>query len=262
MIGKKPAMNAPAFGSPAKKRLRSPVDAVEVADDEPGDVVEDVVKAGDDQQPVERAVSEQPEAARGDHRAAELVDRRFEIGEAEAEDDRADQPGDAGDDRDEAAAAEEGEIFRQLDVAEAVVEQARRHAREDAGRHAELGHLLGLPRGRGEVSRRLVGEGGGDVGRHAQQGLGALGDDEEADRSGKPRGAVVFAREADRDADREQHPEVGEDRVAGGGDEGDVEQVGLAEPKQHSGDRKHGDGQHQRPSERLQPLKLDHAFPP
>ena len=61
ITGKKPLMNAPAVGSPAKKRFRSPVAPWIVADDEPGDVVEDVVQAGDDQQPVQHAVDEEAE---------------------------------------------------------------------------------------------------------------------------------------------------------------------------------------------------------
>ncbi len=59
MIGKKPVMKAPAVGSPARKRGMSPVTASPpvvgvLAEDEPRRVVEDVVQAERDQQPVER----------------------------------------------------------------------------------------------------------------------------------------------------------------------------------------------------------------
>jgi len=237
---------------------------VEIADDEPGDVVEDVVQAGDDQQPVENAVDEQADVARFDDPAAELVDPRFEPGKAEPEQDRADQPSPAGDDRHEPPAAEEGEIFGQLDVAEAVVKHARGDARKDAGRDAELVELLNFPGGNREVPRGGIGKPARGVGRDDHQHLGAFGQDEEADGAGKSRRAVILAREADRDADCEQQSEVREDRIAGSGDKRDVEQVGLAEPEQQTGDRKHRDRQHQRPAERLQALhaKLDHHCSP
>jgi hypothetical protein len=37
---------------------------VKIADDEPGDIVDDMVQPGDDQQPVERAIDEQPDRRR------------------------------------------------------------------------------------------------------------------------------------------------------------------------------------------------------
>ena len=47
---------------------------MEIADDEPCDVVENVVQAGDDKEPVEHAVGEETEMAGVDDPAAELVD--------------------------------------------------------------------------------------------------------------------------------------------------------------------------------------------
>ena len=59
----------------------------------------------------------------------------------------------------------------------------------------------------------------GGIRRHDKQRLSAFGEDEEADRARETRGAVIFAREADGDADREQQSEMRKDRVAGRGDE-------------------------------------------
>ena len=67
----------------------------------------------------------------------------------------------------------------------------------------------------------------GDVGRHVDEHLGALRRDEIADHRREARGAVVFARESDRDADGEQQAEVREDRVAGGGDGGESSRSGC-----------------------------------
>ncbi len=59
--------------------------AVEIADDEPGDVVQDVVQAGDDEQPVQHAVDEQSERTGGHHQAAEAIHAGIERAPAEAE---------------------------------------------------------------------------------------------------------------------------------------------------------------------------------
>ena len=92
------------------------------------------------------------------------------------------------------------------------------------------------------------------VRRTRQQRLGALGQHQEADRAGQPGGAMVFPREADRDADREEQSQMRENRIARRGDEGDVEQIGLAEAKQHARDRQHRDRAASAPAERLQPV--------
>ena len=65
--------------------------------------------------------------------------------------------------------------------------------------------------------------------------------------------------DVDGDTDREEQPEVGEDRIAGGGDRRSdrrqerhqSDDVGLSEPEKESGNRKHGDGKHQRAAELL-----------
>jgi hypothetical protein len=222
------------------------------------------MKPGDDQHAVEEAIGEQAEIAGCDDPAAELVDPTFEIRIAKPERHGAHQPGGACCDRHEPSSAEEGEIVGQLDVAEAVVEHARGEAREDSGRDAELVQLLRLPGRDGEIARGLIGESGGRVRRHLKQRLRPFGEDEKADGPSKARSAVVLARQPDGDADSEQEPQMGEDRVTGRGDERDVEQVRLAEPEQQAGNRQHRDRKHQRAAERLELVyaKLDHRMSP
>ena len=50
-----------------------------VPEDEPGNVVDDVVQTGNDQHPIQHAVSEQPEGACMEHRAAERVHPVLEV---------------------------------------------------------------------------------------------------------------------------------------------------------------------------------------
>ena len=84
------------------------------------------------------------------------------------------------------------------------------------------------------------------------QHLGTLRRDQITHHAREPRGAVILARESDGDADREQQAEVREDRIAGGGDRRDIEQIGLAESQQQRGDRQHRDRQHQGAADLLQ----------
>ena len=153
ITGKKPAMNAPALGSPAKNRFRSPVAPLIIAEDEPGDVVEDVVQAGDDQQPVEHAVDEQAESPEPSDGPAQRVHAAARASASQPNTAARAQARDAADDRHEAAAAEEGQVVRQLECREAVVERAADQAGDDADRHAQLGDLLGLERRRRQVDR-------------------------------------------------------------------------------------------------------------
>ena len=108
------------------------------------------------------------------------------------------QPGEPADDRHEAAAAEEREIVRQLDVAVAVVERAGDQPGEDAERaRSSLASSLRARRRRRD--RRAAGEDRRSAsGGTCEQRLGALGGDQEADDAGEARRAVVLAREADR----------------------------------------------------------------
>ena len=69
--------------------------------------------------------------------------------------------------------------------------------------------------------------------------------DQITDTSGQSRCAVVLLRKAHRDAERENQREVGKDRSSGVCEPFDVEQVGLSQTEQKSGNRKHRDRQHQ-----------------
>ena len=70
ITGKKPDMNTPADGIAREEAIQVAGRAVEVAEDEPRHVVQDVVQARHDQHAVEHAVDEEPELARRDHRRA------------------------------------------------------------------------------------------------------------------------------------------------------------------------------------------------
>src|SRR4030095_5520569 len=58
--------------------------AVEVAEQEPGDVVEDMVQPGDQQQAVKYAIEEQPQWSGTHHPATERVDASLEPGKTDA----------------------------------------------------------------------------------------------------------------------------------------------------------------------------------
>jgi hypothetical protein len=179
----------------------------------------------------------------------------LEPGKTKTEDQGAAEAGEAGGDGNEAAAAEKGEIFGQPDRRIAVVERARGEAGEDARRHAELGQLACLEIRNGQFLAGLVGKGGRDFGRDSEQGLRPFDCHQVGDRAGEPGGAVILAGDADADAYREDEAELGEDRAAGRGNEGNVEQVGLTEAQQQAGHRQDGDRQHQRATERLQAVE-------
>src|SRR3546814_11482028 len=76
--------------------------------------------------------------------------------------------------------------------------------------------------------------------------------DKVADDPGERGGAIAVAREADRDADREQDAEILKDRRARRRDEGDVEPVGLSDAQQQAGARPPRERQHQRAAARLE----------
>ena len=88
ITGKKPAMKAPGGRVAGEEAVQVAGGAVIVAEDEPDHVVEDVVQAGDDQQPVEQAVGEQAERPGADDGVAEPVDAPLERRPAEAEHER------------------------------------------------------------------------------------------------------------------------------------------------------------------------------
>src|SRR5688572_9272829 len=189
------------------------------------------MQARDDQDAVQDAVDKQPDLARAEHCAAQAVHALLERRPAPAERTGEHEPGKARDDRDEAPPAEEREIARQAYLGVAVVEEPRDAARDQSRGHRELRH---------------------GAGRDAGQHLGAARRDEIAHDRGEARRAMVLAGDADRDADCEQDPEIGEDRLARGGDGRQVEEIGLSEAQQEAGNRQDCDRQHQSAPELLQ----------
>ena len=109
------------------------------------------MQPGDDEHAVQHAVGEQPDRLGAEHRLAGGVHAALERLPAEAEDQREHQPGEAADDGHEAAAAEERQVARQADVAEAVVGPAGDQPGQQAHGHAELGQFLGAKRRGGQV---------------------------------------------------------------------------------------------------------------
>ncbi|MCY1171994.1 hypothetical protein D9M73_121200 [compost metagenome] len=211
--------------------------AVPVADHEPGDVVEDMVQPRHQQQPVEQAEHEQPRRARAGGGGAERIDAIADRLEAKPDDKREREPGQPADDRHEAAAAEEGEIFGQFDRREAIVEQAADQPRQDPDRHVEPRHDLGFPCRCGEVDRR-AGKACNGFGGDGQQRLARLGRHQEAGDARQTCRTIAIARKAGCDADREQQAEMVEDRLPRRADKGQAagDEIGLAEPHQQAGD--------------------------
>src|SRR5205823_6572694 len=121
-------------------------DAVVIAEQEPGYVVDDVMEPRHDQHAVEHAVGEQAERPGVQHRATEHIHALLEVLPLGAERARQQQSREATRNRHEAPPAEEGEVTRQTDVEEAVVERSGGQTREDARRHTELGELVRLVR--------------------------------------------------------------------------------------------------------------------
>ncbi len=109
-------------------------DAAVVADDEPGQVVQHVMQAGDDQESVKDAVDEEPDLARIEDGPAQRVHAAFERRPTPAEGAGEDETGDASDDRHEPPPAEECEVARQPDFAVAVVQTCRRGSRRGVPR--------------------------------------------------------------------------------------------------------------------------------
>ena len=247
MIGKKPVMKAPAVGSPDEEARdvalhRGPTARGRVlAEEEPGERVEDVVQAERDEEAVEGAVEEPADDLvlgdpLTDARQA-CVERRVD----QREEHREDQRREPGDDRHEAPTAEEGEVGRQRDAVVALPQVGGDEAAEDAAEHAVVDELLVLPFGRrGQHERR--------------DGVAHALEDEVADDGGQGRRPVGLLRHADGDADGEEQPQVGEQRVAAAGEDGGdpvpaqavgAEQVGLAQAQHERRDGQRCDGQHE-----------------
>ncbi|MNE37073.1 hypothetical protein D3C80_1309110 [compost metagenome] len=204
--------------------------AVEIPDDEPGDVVQDVVQAGDDQQPVEQAIDEQAELTRADDRAAEDVDGVVDAGESQTHSGGHDQTRHSGHDRHEATSRKECQIVGQLEGREAVVAGPGDQAGDDADGHAQPRQGLILEGFRG--CRCGVGAQPRDhLGRDRQQDLGRLDRDQETDHARQAGRAIVVPGQTHGDTDGEQQTQIGEDRLTRRRDEGDVEQVRLTQPQ-------------------------------
>jgi hypothetical protein len=110
------------------------------------------------------------------------------------------------------------EVLGHLDVLEAIVQIAGYDAAEDAGEHPHIEFI---------VNR-----------------LQDSSQDQITDTPGQSSRAVVLLREAHGHADRKNQREVSKDRSPGVCDPLDVEQVGLSQTEQKSGNRKHRDRKH------------------
>jgi hypothetical protein len=144
ITGKNPLMNAAGARVVGEEPPQVAGRAVIVAHHEPDDVVEDVVQAGDDQDPVQEAVDQQAGLTRAVTMCPAGRRRGLDAVIAQADQHRDQQAGQAADDRHEAAAAEEGQVFGQLDSRVAVVEDPADQARGDADRHRQLARALAL----------------------------------------------------------------------------------------------------------------------
>ena len=224
--------------------------AVIGAQHEPGETVDDVVQAGDDQDPIEHPIAEQSPGPGGDHRAAERIHAELEPLPFEPEGGRESERRNAAENGHEPPAAEEGEISGQVDPMEAVVERAAQQTAQDAGRDRQCLELVLLERLNGEVVS-LPGQ-RRERGGRSDEHLRALGGDQIRHHGRKPGGAVILARESDRDTDREQQSEIVEDRLPGSLEDGQIQQVRLAEAKQQGCDRQYRDRQHQGAADPLQ----------
>jgi hypothetical protein len=63
---------------------------------------------------------------------------------------------------------------------------------------------------------------------------------------------VIFACKTNGYADGEDEPEMAEYSCAAGGDERNVEKIGLTEPQEQTSDRQNRDRQHERAAELLE----------
>ena len=160
---------------------------------------------------------------------------------------REDEAREAGDDRHEAPAAEEGQVGRQGDPVVLLPEEGRDETAEDAAEHAVVDQLLVLTRlGCGQ-----------DEGGH---GIPDALEDEVADDGGERGRPVGLLRHPDGDPDREQQGEVREQGAAARADDGGdhlppeavgSEQVRLAQTQHEGRHGQRGDGQHEAAPELL-----------
>ena len=138
MTGKKPDMNAPAVGIAGEESLQIAGGAVIVADDEPREIIQNVMQPGDDQYSIQDAIGEQAERPRAQDGLAGRIHSALQIRPRIAHDRSQHQAGQPADDGHEAPAAEKAQVARQGDVAEPVVADAGDDAGQQSDRDAEL----------------------------------------------------------------------------------------------------------------------------
>ncbi len=209
---------------------------VKVPDDEPGEVVEDVMQASDDQHAIEHAVGKQAERSGTEYAPARRVHAVFDDRPGGTDHRGKPDAGKARRDRDEAATTEEAQIAGQVNLVEAVVEQT--------DRNAQFGELARFEGGYGDVARSAV-ETGGHVGRQGHEGIDAARRDQVAHERGQSGRAMIFLGQAHRHAHCKQQTQVGEDRVARRRHGRPAQHVGLPEPQEQPGDRQYRNRQHQ-----------------
>jgi hypothetical protein len=204
--------------------------AVVVADDEPREIIEDVMQPGDDQYSVQGAVCEQTQRPRAQNGVAGGVHSTLQKRPGIAQHRGQSQSRKAADDGHEAPATEKTEVARQGNVAEPVIAEPGDDSGQQSDRDAEFCQ-----------SAR----------RRRQQSFDAVRGHQKSDESRKPGRTVILARQAHPDADRKQQPEIRKNRVSGRRHRRPTEHVGLSQAQQEAGDRQHRDGQHQRPAQLL-----------
>jgi hypothetical protein len=175
-------------------------DAVVVAEQEPGDVVDDVVQPCNDEHAIQHAIGEQAKRPRMQDGLAQRVHAHFEPLPFKTEHRGNQQSGKSAGDGHEATATEECEVAGQPNVVETVVQGAGNQAGDDACRDAQLPQLLRLVSRNGQVTRG-AGEGRDRVRRSIDQYFGPFGGDQITHHCGKPRRSVVFPSQTDRHAD-------------------------------------------------------------
>src|SRR5262249_11418174 len=151
------------------------------------------------QKAIEHAIGEEADIAGTEDRTAQRIHAATDRRVTEADKRRECDADGTGRDRDEAAATEEGEELGKPDVAGAVVEPSGAQAGGNADWDAQLGD--------GSRPER-IGCNALSAQRHPDKDLGTLGGNEESHRAGQSRSAMVFPREANRDANRKEKAEV------------------------------------------------------
>ena len=184
------------------------------------------MQPGNDQDPVKHAEDERAEAAAFKQQHPQAIDAFLNRRPDQAEQGPQGYGREPGDDGHKTPPAKKRQVFRQLDVLEAVVQRPGHQAADNPGEHAHVD--MGVERLEGRDQHQIT------------------------DRPGQACGAVVIAGKTHGNADSEDQRQVGENRVAGIVDDCDVEQVGVAQTQQQPGNGQNRNRQHQRPAKPLQ----------